>query len=324
MVIFDNELSPGAAAEYRGARRPQGPRSHAAHPRHLRAARAETREGKLQVELAQLEYLLPRLVGSSAALSRLGGGIGTRGPGETKLETDRRRIRQRIHQIRKARSRGAQAPRAAARAATQGGAADRRAGRLHQRRQDHALQPADAGVGATPSNALFVTLDPLVRRVKLPDSRDLLVSDTVGFIDRLPHALVAAFRATLEEVASRISSCTSSTPPAPSASAIRRRSSACSRKWARTRCRGSRSTTSATCSARRRRGGCRRPSRARCASRREPARAATTCSTRSRRGWPWTSACLARVRPDQGVRPEARRAALSLRARPAARRDRRR
>jgi GTPase len=164
------------------------------------ARRARTREGKLQVELAQLKYLLPRLVGASSALSRLGGGIGTRGPGETKLEMDRRRIRTRIsalgdaiEQVRK------------------------RRGQLRERR-DKALVPTVALVGYTNagkttlfnrltdadaqvSDALFVTLDPLVRRLRLPDERELLVSDTVGFIDRLPHALVAAFRATLEEVA---------------------------------------------------------------------------------------------------------------------------
>ena len=154
----------------------------------------------MQVELAQLQYLLPRLAGSGTALSRLGGGIGSRGPGETKLETDRRRIRTRIHAIKEdidqVRKRRAQ---------------------LRERRHKASV-PTVALVGytnagkttlfnvltggeAVASNALFVTLDPLVRRVKLQDRRELLVSDTVGFIDRLPHSLVAAFRATLEEVA---------------------------------------------------------------------------------------------------------------------------
>ena len=166
------------------------------------ARRARTREGKLQVELAQLKYLLPRLVGSSAALSRLGGGIGTRGPGETKLETDRRRIRHRISIL----SKEIETVR-------------RRRAQLRERRQKGAV-PTVALVGytnagkttlfnsltgdeAVASDALFVTLDPLVRKVRLPDRRELLVSDTVGFIDRLPHSLVAAFRATLEEVAAR-------------------------------------------------------------------------------------------------------------------------
>jgi len=163
------------------------------------ARRARTREGKLQVELAQLDYLLPRLASSGSALSRLGGGIGTRGPGETKLESDRRRIRVRIHAlkegIKQVRQRRAQ---------------------LRGRRQKAAL-PTVALVGYTNagkttlfnrltaaraqvSDALFVTLDPLLRRVVLAEGSELLLSDTVGFVDRLPHALVAAFRATLEEV----------------------------------------------------------------------------------------------------------------------------
>jgi len=152
------------------------------------------------VELAQLKYMLPRLVGSSTALSRLGGGIGTRGPGETKLETDRRRIRVRIQAIQREIDQVRQ-----------------RRSQLRERRHKRSV-PTVALVGytnagkttlfnrltnetAVASDALFVTLDPLVRQVRLPDRRELLVSDTVGFIDRLPHALVAAFRATLEEVA---------------------------------------------------------------------------------------------------------------------------
>ena len=144
--------------------------------------------------------MLPRLAGSGTALSRLGGGIGTRGPGETKLETDRRRIRQRIHAI------------------SQEIEAIRRRREHSRARRQKASVPLVALVGYTnagkttlfnlltkesaeASDALFVTLDPLVRQVSLPDSRQLLLSDTVGFIDRLPHALVAAFRATLEEVA---------------------------------------------------------------------------------------------------------------------------
>ena len=164
------------------------------------ARRARTREGKLQVELAQLKYLLPRLIGAGLELSRLGGGIGTRGPGETKLEVDRRKIRTRIHTLQTAIDE-----------------VRRRRSQLRERRQKTAV-PTVALVGytnagkttlfnrltraeAAASNALFVTLDPLVRRVRLPDQRELLLSDTVGFIDRLPHALVAAFRATLEETA---------------------------------------------------------------------------------------------------------------------------
>jgi GTP-binding protein HflX len=199
LVVFDNELSP---AQLRHIEEQVGRKiiDRTQLILDIFARRARTREGKLQVELAQLKYLLPRLVGASDALSRLGGGIGTRGPGETKLETDRRRIRARIHalgvEIERVRQRRAQ---------------------LRERRQKASVPTvalvgytnagkttlfnALTGAGAEASNALFVTLDPLVRQVRLPDSRELLVSDTVGFIDRLPHALVAAFRATLEEVA---------------------------------------------------------------------------------------------------------------------------
>jgi GTP-binding protein HflX len=199
VVIFDNELTP---AQLRQIEEAVGRKiiDRTQLILDIFARRAKTREGKLQVELAQLKYLLPRLVGAGDALSRLGGGIGTRGPGETKLETDRRRIRSRIHAI--------------------GEDIDqvrRRRSQLRERRHKASV-PTVALVGYTnagkttlfntltrsdaeTSNALFVTLDPLVRQLRLPDSRELLVSDTVGFIDRLPHALVAAFRATLEEVA---------------------------------------------------------------------------------------------------------------------------
>lgn len=199
VVMFDNELSPAqlrnleTALECKVLDRTQVILD-------IFASRARTREGKLQVELAQLKYLLPRLVGSSTALSRLGGGIGTRGPGETKLETDRRRIRHRISML-----------------SGEIEEVRRRRTQLRERRQKSSV-PTVALVGytnagkttlfnaltgdeAVASDALFVTLDPLVRKVKLPDRRELLVSDTVGFIDRLPHSLVAAFRATLEEVA---------------------------------------------------------------------------------------------------------------------------
>jgi GTP-binding protein HflX len=199
VVIFDNELSPAQTRNLEAALdRAVVDRTQLILD--IFARRARTREGKLQVELAQLKYLMPRLVGSSTALSRPGGGIGTRGPGETKLETDRRRIRHRISVL-----------------TQEIEAVRRRRSQLRERRHKTAV-PTVALVGytnagkttlfnsltgdqAVASNALFVTLDPLIRRVKLPHRRELLVSDTVGFIDRLPHSLVAAFRATLEEVA---------------------------------------------------------------------------------------------------------------------------
>ena len=198
LVIFDHELSPAQLREIESALgRKALDRTQLILD--IFARRARTREGKWQVELAQLEYLLPRLVGTGAALSRLGGGIGTRGPGETKLETDRRRVRQRIHAL----EREIEQIR-------------RRRRNLRGRRRKAAV-PTVALVGYTnagkttlfnrltreraeASDALFVTLDPLVRRVRLPDRRQLLLSDTVGFIDRLPHTLVAAFHATLEAV----------------------------------------------------------------------------------------------------------------------------
>jgi GTP-binding protein HflX len=199
VVIVDNELSP-AQLRHLEDRLERKVVDRTQLILDIFARRAKTREGKWQVELAQLKYLLPRLVGAGAALSRLGGGIGTRGPGETKLETDRRRIRVRIQAIQREIDQVRQ-----------------RRAQLRDRRQKRSV-PTVALVGYTnagkttlfnrltresaeASDALFVTLDPLVRQVRLPDSRELLISDTVGFIDRLPHALVAAFRATLEEVA---------------------------------------------------------------------------------------------------------------------------
>jgi len=199
VVIFDNELSPAQLRNLEKALdRKVVDRTQLILD--IFARRARTREGKLQVELAQLQYLMPRLVGSAEALSRLGGGIGTRGPGETKLETDRRRIRHRIANLKK-----------------DIGDVSRRRAHLRSRREKNA-QPTvtlvgytNAGKttlfnlltsgGAVASNALFVTLDPLIRRARLGNGRQILLSDTVGFIDRLPHQLVASFHATLEEVA---------------------------------------------------------------------------------------------------------------------------
>lgn len=163
------------------------------------AQRARSKEGKLQVELAQLKYLLPRLTGHGTDLSRLGGGIGTRGPGETQLEVDRRRIRRRILKIEQELEK-----------------VRRHRALLRRHRQKQALSTA-ALVGYTNAgkssllnalthaelpvaDKLFATLDPTLRKVILPGGRAVLLSDTVGFIRKLPHQLVAAFKASLEEV----------------------------------------------------------------------------------------------------------------------------
>jgi GTP-binding protein HflX len=198
LAVFDNELTPAQARNLEEIlRRRVVDRTEVILD--IFAQRARSREGKLQIELAQLQYLMPRLTGAGAALSRLGGGIGTRGPGETKLETDRRRIRHRIAGLKR-----------------EIAEVRRRRGHLRARRRRRDVPTAalvgytNAGKttlfnaltrsGAVASDALFVTLDPLLRRVRLPDARQVLLSDTVGFIDRLPHQLVAAFHATLEEV----------------------------------------------------------------------------------------------------------------------------
>jgi GTP-binding protein HflX len=164
------------------------------------ASRARTREGQLQVELAQLNYLLPRLTGKGAAMSRLGGGIGTRGPGETKLETDRRRIHRRIkrleHDLEAVRgSRGVQRRlRQAVPLQTLALVGYTNAGKS-------TLFNRLTGAAVLSDARMFATLDPTVRQATLPSRRRVLMSDTVGFIRRLPTTLVRAFRATLEEVA---------------------------------------------------------------------------------------------------------------------------
>lgn len=167
------------------------------------AQRARTREGKLQVELAQLNYLLPRLVGKGTALSRLGGGIGTRGPGESKLESDRRRVRERIarikqelEKVRKTRELHRQSrksvpfPVIAIIGYTNAGKST-----LFNR-----LSKVPEGKGVLAEDKLFATLDPTVRKITLPQRETALIFDTVGFIKKLPHQLVEAFKATLEEV----------------------------------------------------------------------------------------------------------------------------
>jgi len=198
LVLVDGEITPSQEHNLEDATG-AGVLGRSAIILDIFAMRARSAEGKLQVELAQLNYLLPRLTGKGTQLSRLGGGIGTRGPGETKLSVDRRHIRRRLAVLKKAVKR-----------------LENRRAVERQHRQEAGI-PVAALVGYTNAgkstllntlsgsdvfveDRLFATLDPTVRRVSLAGGRDLLVADTVGFIHNLPHQLVAAFRSTLEEV----------------------------------------------------------------------------------------------------------------------------
>jgi GTPase len=162
------------------------------------ATHAHTREGQLQVELAQLNYLLPRLTGRGEELSRLGGGIGTRGPGEQKLETDRRRIRDRVRKIQMA-IETVRRQRATRRHARQAVLLGMVALVGYTNAGKSTLFNALTRAGVLTSSKMFATLDPTIRAVRLPSRRRVLLSDTVGFLRDLPPDLIAAFRATLEE-----------------------------------------------------------------------------------------------------------------------------
>jgi GTP-binding protein HflX len=198
VVIFDDALSP---AQQRNLEKAIGCKviDRSALILDIFAQRARSTEGKLQVELAQLQYLLPRLTKQWSHLSRLGGGVGTRGPGETQLEVDRRRVRERITILRRRLDDVA------------------RTRRLHRSERTAAPIPTVALVGYTNAgkstlmnaltqagvlveDRLFATLDPTVRRLRLPGGLTVALADTVGFIHKLPHQLVEAFKSTLEQV----------------------------------------------------------------------------------------------------------------------------
>ncbi len=163
------------------------------------ATHAHTREGQLQVELAQLNYLLPRLTGRGEELSRLGGGIGTRGPGEQKLEIDRRRIRDRVGKIERA-IETVRKQRATRRRARQAVPLGMIAFVGYTNAGKSTLFNALTNASVLTSSKMFATLDPTIRAIRLPSRRRVLLSDTVGFLRDLPPDLIAAFRATLEEV----------------------------------------------------------------------------------------------------------------------------
>jgi len=198
LVLFDHDLTPSQARNVE-ARLPCTVIDRTQLILDIFARHARTREGQLQVELAQLEYQLPRLAGKGKSMSQLGGGIGTRGPGETQLETDRRRINVRLDRIKQQLE------------------AVRRIRRQQRGRREAVPVPTVALVGYTnagkstlfnsltgaevlASERMFATLDPKLRQLTLPSRRKVLLSDTVGFLRNLPHALVTSFRATLEEV----------------------------------------------------------------------------------------------------------------------------
>ena len=199
LVLFDHDLSPTQLRNLEAAL-PCRVLDRTQLILDIFARHARTREGQLQVELAQLEYMLPRLTGRGKAMSQLGGGIGTRGPGETQLETDRRRIQRRIDQLKRDLE------------------AVRRVRKQQRQRRESVPVPTVAlvgytnagkstlfncltGAGVLQSSRMFATLDPKLRAIELPSKRKVLLSDTVGFIRNLPHTLVTSFRATLEEVA---------------------------------------------------------------------------------------------------------------------------
>lgn len=198
LVIFDDELSPAQGRNLE-ARLEVGVIDRTQLILDIFAQRARTKEGKLQVELAQLQYILPRLAGIGATLSRLGGGIGTRGPGETKLEADRRRIRTRMADIRRE-LKQVERHRALQREGRRSSLAHVAALVGYTNAGKSTLLNALTGASAYADDRLFATLDPTVRLVELPQSGQVLLVDTVGFIRKLPHDLVAAFRSTLEEV----------------------------------------------------------------------------------------------------------------------------
>ena len=215
LLIFDCELSP---TQLRNIEKISGTRTvdRTMLILDIFAANAKSREGRLQVELAQLQYLLPRLSGRGTSLSRLGGGIGTRGPGESKLETDRRHIRRRIDSLN----------------AQLGEVKRRREQQTRRRGKDgvvsaalvgytnsgkSTLMNALTGAGVLAENRLFATLDPTSRALRLPGGETVMLIDTVGFLRRLPHHLIDAFRSTLEQAAGAdiiLNVCDASSPEA--------------------------------------------------------------------------------------------------------------
>jgi GTP-binding protein HflX len=198
LIVFDQELTPGHLRALE-ARLGVKVVDRTALILDIFALHAHTREGKAQVELAQLNYLLPRLRGWGEAMSRLGGGIGTRGPGETKLEADRRHIGRRITKLRRD-VKAMQRSRDTQRASRQRSNVPQIAIAGYTNAGKSSLLRRLTGANVIVADQLFATLDPTTRRIALPGGRNATISDTVGFVAKLPHDLVEAFRSTLEEV----------------------------------------------------------------------------------------------------------------------------
>lgn len=215
LAIFDRELSP---TQIRNLEKQLGVRvvDRTMLILDIFAQRARSREGKLQVELAQLRYLLPRLAGQGTSLSRLGGGIGTRGPGETKLETDRRHIRRRIDSLRAQLAEAETARQVIDRRRRKNGTVTvALVGYTNAGKSTLMNRLTDAGVLA--EDKLFATLDPTARALKLPCGKTVMLIDTVGLVRRLPHHLVEAFKSTLEQAATAdilLNVCDASSPEA--------------------------------------------------------------------------------------------------------------
>lgn len=199
LLIFDRELS---ATQQRNIEDAAGLRvvDRTTLILDIFAGRARSAEGRLQVELAQLQYRLPRLAGIGTELSRLGGGIGTRGPGESQLESDRRHIRRRINHL-KRELEEVEKRRRLIRGRRQKNSVNTVALVGYTNAGKSTLMNALTDAGVLTENRLFATLDPTSRALKLPDGREVLLTDTVGLVRRLPHQLVDAFRSTLEEAA---------------------------------------------------------------------------------------------------------------------------
>src|SRR5437667_4636103 len=199
LVIFDDELAPGTLRSLE-ARLKVKVVDRTALILDIFALHANSKEGKAQVELAQLNYLLPRLRGWGEAMSRLGGGIGTRGPGETKLEIDRQHIRRRITNLRREIADLAKS-RQVKRSGRERSGVPQIALAGYTNAGKSTLMNALTHAGVLVADQPFATLDPTIRRIALPGGRKATLSDTVGFIRKLPHDLVEAFKSTLEEVA---------------------------------------------------------------------------------------------------------------------------